>query len=733
MTEELNPQAREFSLRDYLDILRRRKGIAIQTFVLVCLVGVLATFMTKPTYRTSARILVEGRELTLAQYNTSDPLANLFMPDVGHDIATQLEVLGGEEVMRDAFSTANVSPLDVKLDIKQVGQTDVIEIAAESNTPDYAVRITRTLPDIYRKYMTGDRKDEIVRALTSSRQRLEEQKKKLNDIELKQEAFKKRTNVPNVEIDRTQKMAEAANARSDRNRAQTEVAAAQARYAAVTADRARQKKFIETPTSVTNNTVRQPIIEEINRLEGEREKALFYYKPESFQIKQLDSQIAHLKVHLKETPEELKTVTRTLNPELAAYDQKVNEARANLESAQAQLDKTQAHFQVANAALGRFGSMDHEAEQLQTEHDMAKTEVETLSKAVENLDLRDKANHDPIKLVTPAGPAEQVAPKKMNNLIYSVVVGLILALGLALLQEFLDDRINSAEELRRLLPTPLLGYVPMIEKEEGRLLSHSQSAGSTLESYRVLRSNVQFATVGAKVSSLLVTSTAPGEGKSTTATNLAVAMALDGRRVILVDTDLRRPTVHQKFGMNRGVGLTNVLIGHASLSSALRDTDIPGLQVLTSGPLPPNPAELLNSQPMHDLHARLKEHADVVIYDSPPCLATADAQVLSAAVDGVLYVVQFGETKKSAVRHAVEMLQQAHANLLGIVFNKIELTGAEGKYYYGYYNYYHASESSEQPQRRALSEFEALLKNGNGAENGHAKAAVGGDADEEVA
>jgi capsular exopolysaccharide synthesis family protein len=262
----------------------------------------------------------------------------------------------------------------------------------------------------------------------------------------------------------------------------------------------------------------------------------------------------------------------------------------------------------------------------------------------------------------------------------------------------------------------------LIDKEENRQLYQSSNSGSLLESYRILRSNVRFATVDEPVCSILVTSTIPGEGKSTTAANLAVAMALDERRVILVDADLRRPTVHKKFNMQLKPGLTDVLVGVLPLEAALRDTNIPGLRVLAAGPIPPNPVELLSSRTMHQIHRTLKEMADVIIFDSPPCLVTADAQVLSAEVDGVLYVMQFGETKKTGARHAVELLSRAQARLLGVVFNKISVES--NSYYSGYYHY--GSEQIEPMRGNGVSKHlpsqnhlsEAVVKHDRSTEEG---------------
>ncbi len=542
MSEEFSTQASEISLRDYADLLRRRKYIVLQTFVLVLMVGTIVTFLTKPTYRAGARILVEGREFTVAQYNTSDPLSSLFMPDAGHDIATQIEVLQSARVMNDAYKEAGITPADARVDIKQIGATDVIEILTESNKTDYAERMAQVLPDIYLKYMTGNRKHEVVNALESSRASLNEEKQKLSQAEGDIQRFKQNTHLPDVTLDKAQRISAANVAEGEVKRAQTDVASATARLTALQADRQRQPDVIETPTTTTNNAALFAAQERLTQLRNERERLLAGYKSGSFEINQVDTQIAQAELQLKNTPAAVTSVTHAPNPVLSGYDQKISDAQATLDAGQAQLAKAQSQSREATAALGKFSKLDRRQAELQRSLDEHQSNVKTLTATVQMLDLRDKASHDPLMTITPAGPAVQVAPRPVINMVYSAVVGLILALGLALLQEFMDDRVNSPEDARRMLDTPVLGYVPLIEKEEGRLLSQTRSNGAILESYRVVRSNVQFATLGSQVCSLLVTSTVPGEGKSVTATNLAIAMALDGKKVILVDADLRRST-----------------------------------------------------------------------------------------------------------------------------------------------------------------------------------------------
>jgi capsular exopolysaccharide synthesis family protein len=173
-------------------------------------------------------------------------------------------------------------------------------------------------------------------------------------------------------------------------------------------------------------------------------------------------------------------------------------------------------------------------------------------------------------------------------------------------------------------------------------------------------------------------------------------MAMDKRQVVLVDSDLRRPRVHEIFGMEAQPGLTNVLVGQVDLADALRETKIQGLRILTAGALPPNSVELLNSPAMDKLYSELKESSDIIIFDSPPVLATADAQVLSSRVDGVLYVMELGKVKRSAVQRSFELLHQARAHILGILFNKVDQNNGDRYDAYNYYDEYISDKTQKQ-------------------------------------
>ena len=202
------------------------------------------------------------------------------------------------------------------------------------------------------------------------------------------------------------------------------------------------------------------------------------------------------------------------------------------------------------------------------------------------------------------------------------------------------------------------------------------------EAYRTLRMNLQFASLDHPLRTLLVTSPGPGEGKSTTLANLAVTMAQMERRVIIADCDLRRPYLHQMFGLGNESGLTTMMLDDQALNAPpLQATAVKGLQLLASGPLPPRPADLLGSQRMEQVLKRLLDEADIVILDAPPVVAVTDAVVLSTKVDGVLLVVSAGETKREHARRAIERLRKVNARVLGVVLNNVPLDAALGGYY----------------------------------------------------
>lgn len=214
-----------------------------------------------------------------------------------------------------------------------------------------------------------------------------------------------------------------------------------------------------------------------------------------------------------------------------------------------------------------------------------------------------------------------------------------------------------------------------------RLITASNPRSPVAEAYRQLRTNIQFASLDRPLRTLLVTSTSPEEGKSTTLANLAITMAQADRKVILVDCDLRRPSLHQLFRVGNGIGLTTTVADHSATDFPLMETEVPNLWLLPSGPLPPNPSELLGSQRMSSVIDKLKTQADYVLFDSPPIIAVTDAAVLASKVDGVILVIRAGKTKREHAQRSKELLDKVGANLIGVVLNGVRYESSLHQYY----------------------------------------------------
>lgn len=311
----------------------------------------------------------------------------------------------------------------------------------------------------------------------------------------------------------------------------------------------------------------------------------------------------------------------------------------------------------------------------------------------------EASHQDTIILDVPAErPRVPVKPRTLQTTLLAAIIGAILGLGTGLFIEGLDDSVKPNINFARTFGVEPLAFIGRDRtsggsEEEGErvLVSRLNQRSPMTEAFRMLRTNIRFASVDQTLQTVLITSPGPNEGKSTTAANLAVVMAQVGQRVILVDADLRRPVIHQIFKSTNQAGLTTALVERSlNIESCLQESSIEGLRVLTSGPLPPNPPELLASQRMQDVLSELQELADLVIIDTPPVLVVSDSSILSSFVSGVLLVLRANSTRIEATQQALKQLEGVQAKILGLVLNDVH---GHGLGYYYYSDYYYSEES----------------------------------------
>ncbi len=304
------------------------------------------------------------------------------------------------------------------------------------------------------------------------------------------------------------------------------------------------------------------------------------------------------------------------------------------------------------------------------------------------------ANLSVIDPASPPGAPPSTGTKRL--LIFSAILGLLLAAVIIVILEQLRETVASSEEIKALTGFEILGSVIRYRSrtDEGpALVAKEPRESPAAESYSFLRTNLEFAALGRDggLKTILVTSAGPSEGKSTTAINLATVIAKDGKRVIIVDADLRRPSLSRAFGIKPAHGVTSVLLKHTTLEDALIPVGQEGLYMISSGPLPPDPTHALRSSQFRSLVERLKERADIVVIDSPPVLVVADALAVAPLADAVLVVVDVHHTTRGALKKAAQLLHQAQPGVVGVVLNKVAGRGLFGYAYrqsYYHYNYY---------------------------------------------
>ena len=337
--------------------------------------------------------------------------------------------------------------------------------------------------------------------------------------------------------------------------------------------------------------------------------------------------------------------------------------------------------------------------------------LDNLRKQVSGNDVASQGSDNNISVTEIAIPSETpVGPRRLATVIAALFLSTIFGMGLALFLEYLDDTIRTTEEIENYLQLPALAAIPTIdsvprrklllvggstpeedeERANSELLIYADSNSALAEAYRQLRTSILLSTAGHAPKSLLITSSLPSEGKTTTATNTAISLAQTGAKVLIIDADMRRPRLHQVFGVENGEGLSTLL------SSDFTDEDITAivkqdpntkLYMLTSGPIPPNPAELIGSEQMANLLKAMQKHFTHVVIDSPPIASFTDGVLIASMVDGVILVVHSGKSSRQIIRRSRQLLQDIGAKILGVVLNNVNRSSQDNYYYYqSYYN-----------------------------------------------
>jgi capsular exopolysaccharide synthesis family protein len=372
---------------------------------------------------------------------------------------------------------------------------------------------------------------------------------------------------------------------------------------------------------------------------------------------------------------------------VAAAQVELKEALAKERNLQGLVDNAKAEAFVVNKRQIEFDRIKREADNNQRLYDL-------VLKRLKDTELSGMLRTNNVRMLDAARPTfAPLRPKVRNNLILGLLLGLAAGFALSVLLEQLDNTLKTQADVEERVGVPFLGFFPRVtgssdpeHPEERDLYIFHNPKSAVAEACRAIRTNLLFMSPDRPLRTMLITSSGPKEGKSTCVIATGVAMAQSGSRVVLVDTDMRRPRLHRALGVSNERGVSSVLVGDATLEEVIKSTEVPGLFVITSGPIPPNPAELFHTQAFQDFVREVSSRFDRAIFDSPPVNAVADPTVLATQVDGTLLVVRAGVTNRSFARTAARVLTDVNSRVFGAVVNDVDLETAK---YSGYYAAYH--------------------------------------------
>lgn len=704
------PVERRNRLREYWQIILRRRWTVLTCFAIVLVAVMTATFLMTRIYRATLTLQIEQQESKTAVLGAAAAPNEMAFFDSQNFYQTQYELLKSDALAQRVIEQLNlVAPsqtakkskswLDIfkkdddkeddatpeeaetglmaglpgALTVAPVRNSQLVRVHFDSPDPQMAARIANEISVAFIKLNLERRMEATSYARTFLQERLAQIKVKLEDSEKELNAFMRKEGIVKPDDKQqgpdSQVLGEFTTALA---KAQGERIRAEALY--------QQAKAGDTATlhAVVDNKLISEYKTRLSKLEGDYQEGLKTYKPGYPKMQQMESQIKELQARINQ---ESKGALGGL--------------KANYEAALAQERQIAAKLKESKQTV--LGGQDSNFQ-----YNLFKREVDTNRQLYDSLLQRYKeigvAGGVGINNITVVDKAKvpkfPIKPNLMLNLMIAIALGLGAGIGLALLLEHLDDTIKLPEEMEKLLGLPVLGIIPLTRVADGAELALAENAdlrSPFAEAHRSLRTTLQFSTPEGMPKVLLVTSTSVGEGKSTTALSLATHITQTGKKVLLIDCDLRKSSLHKKLGIGNDSGLTNYLAGDAQPVKITRGCSIPHLFLIPSGPLPPNPAELLGSAKMVALLNLAAEKFDQVIIDGPPVLGLADAPLLGSLVEAAILVAECGVTSRQFAQGAVKRLRSTRTRLVGGVLTKVDTRNRS----YGYHGYYYQYEDTD--------------------------------------
>jgi polysaccharide biosynthesis transport protein len=710
-----NLSPREPHLYDYLLILRKHQWLILSFMLAVVTITTIGTFRMQPVYVATSRIEIDRENTNILPFQGTDD----YVVDLENYIETQSKILTSETLAlqtirsgvlsgatdfasdssaSDALTTgslANMKPPPElgaflgSLSVKRVANSRLLDISFESNNPLLAAQVVNAHIKNFIEQNFQSRYEATSRASTWLADQLSELKIRVQKSEDARIAYERQNQIWSLDGD---KQNAATQRLSDLNRQLTDAQSERMRKQSLF-EYAKAGDLDSVP-QIRDNPAVQDLVHKRTDVYTQYADALNQYGPNFPKVQRLQSQLKEIDA----------AADREKKAAMARMESDYREARQREELLAQALEQQKAEVNQMSERMVQYSILKREAEANKALYDGLLTK---LKEAGISAGLRSSN----IRVVDPAMvPAYPSRPAKSRNILLSFLVGLVGGIGLALLREYMDNTIKSPDDIETLARLPSLAVVPAFAESNGdrsrvkllkgvpgnghdkriELVAQHLPKSQMSEAFRALRTALLLSQADHPPQVILVTSALPREGKTTSAANLAVTLAQLGDRTLLIDADLRKPGVGRllNLGNAKYAGLSSYLAGVSSLDLVtIQHPAIPNLSAIPTGPLPPNPADLLSSHNLTDAIAELRTKFKFIVIDSPPIMAATDAVILSVKTDGVLLVVRSGETPKEAFTRTRDLLLSVKCRLLGVVLNAVDSSAPDYYYSYRYYPY----------------------------------------------
>jgi succinoglycan biosynthesis transport protein ExoP len=701
----------EIDIKDYLRIIRRRRGIVIGIIAVCFILSILYFFYAPPNFTSTSKILVKRVEsiFTSTYYKspTEEEITNHIFLIKSYPVLektaesftdAELESMG-IGTKEKAFSRMKSNIDNGRIEVSSKGESRIIEIRVTEANPYISQLFANRLAETYRSFDIEIKKEDAHSAYDFIADQTEKVQKDLEESEEKLKEFKEKYGILGVSAEIEQFIRQMSDIEKELKSASIEAEVLEKKINAVKSKLNEQQKTLLTEASQTSYSVLVDLKRQLTSLENEKANLLIQgYVPEDQKILKINQSIQSLKDKMSTVARDLLQKEGTLDPLVQMEDfmqQSVNLA-IDYAVAKSRIEALDEALRYYKNRLNKIPRRELELARLEREKEANKEIYLMLLEKREQSQIEEVRESGGISILEfarlPKGPNTM---SKVKKSVLFLILGILLGIGGGFVVDYVDSAVRDEFEITRISGLPILGRIPVVENDKkdknnssGDLfvLTEKESRSHIAEAFRSLRANIKLSRAEGFPSSILITGPDAGSGKSMIAINLALSFVSSGKKVLLVDTDLRRPAIEKYLKIKKEKGLTELLVNEGQ---GIQPLSIDGLKVIPSGKLPPNPSELLDSDRMKQLLNQWKKEYDIVLLDSPPLMTVSDSRILASEVEETLLVASYGETNRHMIAQTSELLKQLSIKALGYILNKVDIHKEYGYYgyYYGYYYY----------------------------------------------